>query len=404
MTRAVSSVLGQADAVYISTYPPRRCGLATFTEHLASAVSAASPGSASWVVALDEPGMRYKYSAAVQAVIRQDVTTDYLSAAELLNGCSRVVSLQHEFGIFGGKAGENVLLLLSRLRVPVVTTLHTILTRPEPEYDRVLREVCRLSRALVVMTHAGKRLLQDKCGVPPAKVQVIPHGTPRPVPGQRVRARKTLGLSGHFVLCTLGLLSRGKGIEYVLQALPAVIPRVPRLLYLVVGQTHPQVLRREGEGYRQSLLDLAEKLGISEHVRFVDRYLTESELIQYLLASDVYLTPYLSDQQICSGTLSYAVGMAKPIISTPYAHALELLANGTGVLVPFRDAGALSSAVLRLAHSPAIRRRLATLADTIGNAMSWPRVGHSYAHLFRSLAGSAGRYGAFAEHTPASTA
>lgn len=386
-----STAIYAAPIVYISTYPPRRCGIATYTAHLAAAVSATRMLGPALVVALDEDRHAHTYPPTVVEVVPSRELPAYLRAADRINRLgAALVSLQHEYGIFGGEAGEYVVSLLRRLQVPVVATLHTVLARPDPPYRRVMEQIVASARELVVISQVARDTLQEVYGVSPRRVTVIPHGAPQPDAHRRRAVRRQLGLQGKVVLCTFGLLSRGKGIEYVLEALPQVVTSFPQIVYLVVGQTHPVVRRQEGESYRQELLALVERLGLDGHVRFVDRYVSEGELIDYLLAADIYITPYPGDQQVSSGTLAYALGMGKVVVSTPYPYARELLAGGVGVLVPFRDSRAIARALRALAASPEIRRQLANRAALRGAGMGWPQVGKAYARLFSKVIQDAG--------------
>ena len=380
-----------APVVYISTYPPRRCGIATYTAHLAAAVSATGTLGPGLVVALEADGHRHAYPQPVIEVLPSHDLPAYLRVADRINRLgAALVSLQHEYGIFGGEAGEYVLSLLRRLHMPVVATLHTVLARPDPPYRRVMEEIAAQAVELVVISRAARDILQQVYGVNPRRITVIPHGAPQPDPQRRRAVRRQLGLQGKIVLCTFGLLSRGKGIEYVLEALPEVVASFPQVVYLVVGQTHPVVRSKEGESYRHELMAMVERLHLEGHVQFVDRYLSESELIDYLLATDIYITPYPGDQQVSSGTLAYAVGMGKVVVSTPYPYARELLGDGTGVLVPYRDSRAIARALGALAASPEVRRELARRAALRGAGMGWHQVGKAYARLFTRVIADAG--------------
>ncbi|MDI6893119.1 MAG: glycosyltransferase family 4 protein [Bacillota bacterium] len=376
---------------YLSTFPPRRCGLATFVSNLMAGVEAA--GWQSRVIAVSDHGGAYDYGRVVIGEIRQGHPADYRAAADFLNraGCP-VVNLHHEYGIFGGEHGETVLELVDRLQRPLVVTLHTVLSRPLPAQREIIRRLGERSAALLVMTETGRRLLGEVYGIDPSLVQVIPHGVPAVRAWSRREIRRRLGLAGRQVLCTFGLINPGKGIEYMLRALPGIVRRHPRVLYLVLGQTHPVVRKLYGESYRQHLAGLAADLGVSEHVCFLDSYLTEAELTDYLLAADVYVTPYLGEDQIVSGTLAYALGLGKAIVSTPYLHARELLAGNRGLLVEFRNANAIEHAVNRILGSFRLRRQLGQRAAALGMTMTWPRVGARYASLFREVTGRSKGY------------
>ncbi|MEW6547378.1 MAG: glycosyltransferase family 4 protein [Bacillota bacterium] len=376
---------------YLSTFPPRRCGLATFVSNLMAGVQAA--GWEGKVIAVSDHAGAYDYGEPVIGEIRQGYPADYRAAADFLNraGCP-VVNLHHEYGIFGGENGQMVLELVDRLQRPLVVTLHTVLSRPLPGQREIVRRLADRAAALVVMTDTGRQLLGEVYGIDPSLVHVIPHGVPAVRAWSRREIRRRLGLSGRQVLCTFGLINPGKGIEYMLHALPGIVRRHPRVLYLVLGQTHPVVRKLYGESYREHLLGVVGELGLTDHVRFVDAYLTEAELTDYLLASDIYVTPYLGADQIVSGTLAYALGLGKAIVSTPYLYARELLGNGRGLLVEFRNPEALEHAINRILGSFRLRRQLQQRAITLGITMTWPRVGARYASLFRELTGRSKGY------------
>jgi len=327
----------------ISTYPPRLCGLATFAYDLASALaegrgeSLGEGGSVS-VVAMGE-GRRWRaYEAEVRAVVRASRPEDYVAAADLINGSSAdVVSLQHEYGIFGGRAGRHVTHFLERLAKPVVTTLHTVLAEPKPKQRDVLIKVCAASAAVVVQAEKAAAFLADTYGVRGDKVHVVHHGTPDVPFAEAAQFKKAVGVEGRKVVLTFGLISPRKGVQVAIKALADVLPQFPESLYLILGATHPAIKKRYGEAYRASLQKAVDRLGLHDHVRFVNRFVSLDELLTYLRAADVYVTPYLNEDQISSGTLAYAVACGKAIISTPYWYARELLGTDRGILVPFRD-------------------------------------------------------------------
>jgi glycosyltransferase involved in cell wall biosynthesis len=332
---------------------------------------------------MDEEGAGYAYGPEVRLQIHEDVVEEYRAAAQALNRSdAHVVNLQHEFGIFGGEWGEHVLELVEALDRPLVVTLHTVLPDPPPRARRVVRTLCRKAAAVVVMSPSAVDLLEDRYGVPRSRVHVIWHGVPTVEPLPREEAKRRLGLEGRLVVSTFGLVSPGKGIEDVLEALPAVVQRHPQVLYLVLGETHPNVRRREGERYRNMLLDRVRQLGISRHVRFENRYLRDEEIVAYLQATDVYVTPYHNPDQIVSGTLSWALAAGCAVVSTPYRYAVDVLSDGRGLLVPFRDPGALGRALDELLADPQRRARLGERAYAAGVSMRWPRVASRYAAVF----------------------
>ncbi|HEY8492123.1 MAG TPA: glycosyltransferase family 4 protein [Dehalococcoidia bacterium] len=371
-------------AAIVSTYPPRRCGLASFAAHLRQGLLAAGAAEVPVVAVVREAGGAWP--PEVVMTLPQDEDWAYVEAARYLNRSGvDAVLLQHEFGIFGGEVGRMVLQLLSSLSVPVITTLHTVLSRPGPEQRAVLQRVIRASRAVVAMAGRAVHLLRDVYGAPPEKIVYIPHGVPAPPPGTPEGWKERLGLAGRTVAMTFGLIGPGKGIELALDAMAEAAPRCPDLLYLVVGATHPDIARASGESYRQGLEERVRRLGLDGHVRFVNRYLDEEELLGYLAACDIYITPYQEPQQITSGTLTYAVAMGKAVISTPYAYAEERLGGGAGWLVPFGDAAALARALVALARNPELRAGLGRRARERARGFAWPEVGARYLDLVEGL-------------------
>lgn len=377
-------------ALFLSSYPPRQCGIATFTHDLANALQ--RDGRTCQVTAVSPPGRSYDYPSEVVFEIRQDQLADYRHAAVMANRSpADVLVVQHEFGLFGGPAGGYLAEFLQDVEKPVVTTLHTVLGRPSPEYRAATLDLIRYSDRLVVMSEVSRRLLVERYGAPADRIVFIPHGVPDPLEIDSSSLKRALGLSGRFVLLTFGLLSRSKGIELVLEALPGVVSRHRDVLYVVLGATHPEVRRREGEGYRQFLEDKVRELGLTDHVRFVNRFVDQETLIRYIQASDVYVTPYLNEEQVVSGTLSYALAMGKPIVSTPYWYARELLAGGCGILVPFGDVPAMDRAITRLVEDGEAYQRMAEAARSQGQRMRWPEVARQYGRLLQEVAAAGSR-------------
>lgn len=369
---------------FVGNYVPRRCGIATFTHDLRSALAAHVPAAECLVVPMNDGDSRYDYPPEVRFTCHDGDASTFRRAAEFLNLQNvDVVSLQHEFGIFGGTAGSNVLALLQDLRAPVHTTLHTVLARPAAEQKRVLDDVIRMSARLAVMTQRGRTLLRDVYGVAEDRIDVIPHGIPDMEFVDPGFHKDRFGLEGRQVILTFGLLSPNKGIENVIAALPQVVRRHPAVAYVVLGATHPHLLREQGEGYRESLVHMAADLGVGGHVVFHDRYVEMPELLAFLGAADLYVTPYLNQDQITSGTLAYAFGCGKAVLSTPYWHAQELLAEDRGVLVPFRDPQALATAIVDLLANDARRHAMRKRAYLLGREMIWSRVAERYADSFR---------------------
>lgn len=325
---------------------PRRCGLATYTTHSVEALRCAFPGVRIDHYAMDD-GHGVQYGDDVAMTIRADDLSQYVRAATTIaRSGAQCLFIQHEFGIFGGSAGAHLLTLLRHINMPVVVTLHTVLAEPDADQMRVMRAIVDKADGLIVMADHARALLEKVYDANPSRIAVIPHGAPdRPlVPAAQLKAK--LGLRDGPIVLTFGLLSPGKGIETAIEALPPVVAQHPDLRYLVVGATHPALIREQGEHYRETLIEKARALGLSDHVQFIDRFLDDDELLDHLQACDIYLTPYLGREQVTSGTLSYALAMGRPVISTPYIHAREALGNGIGTLVPFRDAGAISAALL----------------------------------------------------------
>ena len=365
----------------LGNHLPRRCGIATFTTDLSEAIALASPALDCFVLAMNDPGRRHAYPPRVRFEIAENDLGSYRRAADFLNlNAVDIVCVQHEYGIFGGKAGSHVLALLRDLRAPIVTTLHTILAEPTPDQREVMHEIARLSRRLVVMSTHGAAMLRDVYAVPEEKIDLIPHGIPDvPV---APHSKDQLGVGGKFVILTFGLLSPDKGIEHVIDALPAILERYPDAVYIVLGATHPHVKERHGETYRLMLEHRAQRLGVDSNVIFHDRFVSKSELIEFLSAADIYVTPYLNPAQITSGTLAYALGAGKAVISTPYVYARELLVDGCGVLVPWKDPGAIAREIIALLGDDATRLTLCERAAAHGRNMLWPAVAHRYLEAF----------------------
>jgi glycosyltransferase involved in cell wall biosynthesis len=366
----------------IGNHLPRQCGIATFTTDLHTAITqGASPAIQTMVLAMNSPGQLLDYPDCVRFEIEEASISSYRRAAQFLNSSeAQVVSLQHEYGIFGGKAGSHILTLLRELRVPVVTTLHTILKTPSVIQKTVLNEVISLSDRLVVMSEQGAETLQQLHHVSPDRIDVIPHGIPTAAPGSR--GKVALGLAHCPVIMTFGLLSPDKGIEYVLEAMPEILRKEPKTMFVILGATHPHVKEQQGESYRLSLMNLARSLGIERHVVFHDRFVDDRELAEFLSAADIYVTPYLNMEQSTSGTLARAVAAGRAVISTPYWHARELLADDRGILVPVRDAQAIAQAVDELLGNPEKRSAMGTKAANHGLSMAWSTVARDYLRSF----------------------
>lgn len=368
---------------FLGDYVPRQCGIATFTHDLCAAIAEQHQPCDYLVVAVDDMEAVYDYPDEVRFEIAEKVLSSYQRATDYLNFNNiDVVSLQHEFGIYGGIDGSHVLGLLRDLRMPIVTTLHTILDQPTPGQKRVMEELLTLSSRIVSMTARGRRILIDGYCVPEEKIDIVPHGIPDMPFVDPSFYKDQFGVEGKCVILTFGLLSPTKGIEHVLEALPQTIAENPNVVYVVLGATHPAVLSQQGESYRMKLERLAHDLGIEEHVIFYNRYVEPEELKEFIGAADIYITPYLNRAQITSGTLSYSFGCGKAVVSTPYWHAEELLADGRGILVPFADPKAITTALIGLLRDESHRHAMRKRAYMLGRQMVWSNIAHSYLEVF----------------------
>lgn len=368
---------------FLADYTPRQCGIATFTASLRNAVAGQYPDLQFPVIAVNDIAAGYNYPPEVRFEISEQDLKAYRRAADFLNLANTdVLCVQHEFGIFGGPDGSHLLSLLRNVRQPIVTTLHTILREPTPEQRRVLCEVIQLSSRVVTMAHKGVEFLREIYGTPEEKITLIPHGIPDVPFVDPNYYKDKFGVEGRQLLLTFGLLSPNKGIESVLNALPEIVAEFPNLVYLVLGATHPNLVRDQGETYRLSLERLAKKNGMEKNVIFFNRFVNATELVEFLGAADIYITPYLNEKQITSGTLAYSFGAGKAVISTPYWHAEELLADGRGVLVPFGDSTAIARAVRDLLRNESARHAMRKNAYLLGREMIWSSVAHQYIHCF----------------------
>jgi glycosyltransferase involved in cell wall biosynthesis len=372
--------------LFLGSFPPRECGIATFMKDVVDSYDAAF-GARSAVIAIEEPGGEGRaYPDQVVARLAQHDAGAYVAMADFVNAypCD-ALNIQHEYGLFGGDDGSLLLELIARVRKPVVTSLHTVLPDPSPEHMRVARAICATSAAIVVLSNTGREILIDRYGVDPAKIRVIHHGVPDVPLRDTAEAKRRFGFGDRTTISTFGLISRGKGLEFAIEAMRDVVRAHPKALFLILGQTHPVIRRNEGESYRRALEASIAANGLSDNVKLVDKYLDFDELMAYLSASDIYLTPYLNPVQIASGTLAYAVGCGKAIVSTPYLYAQELLAHGRGFLVPFRDPAAIATALVGLLDDPALRESTQRRAYKFGRRMTWPNVARDYDALFTEL-------------------
>ena len=367
----------------IGNYLPRQCGIATFTTDLCAAISAEYGTARLLALPVNDTEQGYDYPARVRWSLGQDDLRSYQEAAEFLNFNNiDMVCLQHEYGIFGGPAGSHILQLLRGLKMPVVTTLHTVLREPNPDQLVVMEEIVELSDRLIVMSQLSSQFLQEIFKVPGSKIDMVPHGVPDLPFLDPNFYKDRFGVEGKAVLLTFGLLSPNKGIENVIQALPQILSRHKNVVYIVAGATHPHVLRREGDQYRAYLRALAKEVGVASNVIFHNRFVSPEEMVEFIGAADIYITPYRHEAQVVSGTLAYALGAGKAIISTPYWHAIELLDDRRGALVPFQDPSAIARRTVELLDTPAIRHAMRKRAYLFAREMVWKRVAQGYMESF----------------------
>ena len=372
---------------YLGNYPPKACGIGTFTNSLARAVlsniNTENIADYAEIIAMEDPAEAHAYPPEVSRTIDPAEAREYRAAADYLNDHDfDLLVLQHEYGIFGGDDGVYLLQLLDRLRIPVIVTFHTVLKEPTFGQQNVLKRIADRAQAVVVMSQLAAKFLTDVFSVDPAKIHVIEHGVPVIELEDRQTLRDRMGWDDRKVLFTFGLLGRGKGIETAIRALPAIVSENPDTLYVVLGKTHPHVVRNSGEEYREYLLALAEELGVGDNVRMIAKFASEQELFECLRAADVYVVPYPNEAQITSGTLAYAIGAGAAVVSTPFWHATELLAEGRGLTFPFHDSAALARTVNGLIADPAATAAMRERALTYGKTLAWPRVGAQYLDVF----------------------
>ncbi len=384
---------------FVATYPPRRCGIATFTSDLIGAVRASDDRVQCRVAAIDERNVVRAYGPEVRWRIRQDGADAYVATARAINDSTAdVVCVQHEFGLYGlwkgesfvgdtwieGSYEDHLTPFLEELKKPSLVTLHTVLPEPSPAIRGAVRNIAEAAHGLVVMAETAVEILADTYGVA-LRPTVIQHGMPHIEPKGRRKLKAKLGLDGRKIISTFGLVGPGKGLEYAIGAMPTVVARHPDALYLIAGQTHPELLRNQGEQYRNKLTTTVDELGLSDHVAFVNQYLEQKDIIEYLLATDVYVTPYLDPNQITSGTLSYALGAGKAVVSTPYLHAKEALADDRGLLVDFRSSEGIAEAVNRILHDPDLKADLEHNAYDYANQATWPKAGARFIETMSQL-------------------
>lgn len=380
---ASSELFSPTRVAIIGNYLPRQCGIATFTTDLCDALTAERPAARLFAVAVNDADAEYSYPERVRFELRENDLVTYRAAAEFLNFNNvDLVCLQHEYGIFGGDAGSHILWLLRSLKMPIVTTLHTVLREPNPDQREVMEELADLSDRLIVMSEHSSQFLQDIYHVPASKIDFIPHGVPDLHFVDPNFYKACIGAEGKDVILTFGLLSPNKGIENVIRAMPRILEQHKDVLYVVTGATHPKIRRREGDRYRESLQALARELGVEEHVVFHNRFVSPAELVEFLGSADIYITPYRAEGQVVSGTLAYALSAGKAIISTPYLHARELLSEGRGVLVPFEDPAAIAQSAIGLLEHDAKRHAMRKRAYLHAREMTWKNVARRYRDAF----------------------
>jgi len=383
---AIQPIPAVNSVAVIGNYLPRQCGIATFTTDLVTALARQNPNLDICTIAMNDRPEGYAYGNDVHFEINQQNLREYELAADYLN-IHKVdaVCVQHEYGIFGGKAGGYLLKLLSEVRAPIVTTLHTVLTTPTEDYRNVMLRLAEYSERLVVMSHKAMDILDEVYRIPREKIRYIPHGIPDMPFVDPNYYKDQFGVIGKQLLLTFGLLSQNKGIEYAIRALPKVVERHPDIVYMVLGATHPHVVKAEGETYRLQLQSLVRQLGLEKHVVFHNRFVTYKELCEYLAATDIYITPYVNEAQITSGTLAYAMGTGKPVVSTPYWHAAEMLADGRGKLVPFKDSDALADALIDYIDNESERHITRKRAYDFCRSAVWNEVARSYLDTFAEV-------------------
>ncbi|OGY23239.1 MAG: hypothetical protein A2172_02600 [Candidatus Woykebacteria bacterium RBG_13_40_15] len=371
-------------SIYVASYIPRKCGIATFTKDLTNAINALNPRALAEIMVLNNNG--YDYPWEVKFRINQDDLRTYIGAADYINDSSaEIVCLQHEFGLFGGKDGEYAISFLERIKKPIVTTFHTVKENPTPTQKEIIKRISLLSSAVVVMIESIADRLVKTYQVSRKKIVFVPHGVPDVPFGGTEFFKKQQKLRGKFVLGSINLLSENKGIEYAIEAIPEIVKKIPNFIYLIIGETHPVVKTKKGEEYRHRLEKLVKNLKMTKHVKFINSYLPLEELVNYLRSLDIYITPYLDPGQVASGTLSYAVGAGKACISTPYIYAQEVLDQNRGILVPFRESKSISEAIIKIHSDQKFKSQIERKAYDYGRIMTWPSVGLQYLDLFRLI-------------------
>ncbi len=385
---SVDSGIEKPMVAYLSTYPPRECGIATFTQDLVDSITKQQSLSPPLIVAINDRGGYYDYPIEVKLQVERDSRESFEAMAKQIKASSiKLVNIQHEYGLFGGSWGSHLISFMEEVDKPIVTTLHTILQDPPPEAEKVMNEVLRLSDRVIVLARVGAKILEERYNTLAFNIRYIPHGCPNVPFIKSQTAKKGLGLENRYVLSTFGLISRGKGIEYAIQSLPEIVKKKPKILYLIIGETHPDVRKQEGESYRQSLSDLASELDMENNVRFVNRFLSKSDLIRFLQATDTYILPYPNRDQISSGTMLYALCTGKAIVTTPFLHAEEVINDGAAIRCDFRDPESIAREVNNLIDSKKLKDHYERQAYKYTRDKIWPNVAMSYINEFYKTLG-----------------
>ena len=369
---------------FLSTYPPRECGLATFTQDLVTAID--NIGTVKTKVIAVSNSSEDSYDQKVESIIRQNERSDYIELALKLNSSDiDLLVIEHEYGIYGGEYGEYILDLIRNLRIPVVTTFHTILSEPNQKQRRIIKTLAEKSEKVIIMAHNTKQLLQMEYEINPKKIEVIHHGVPKKAFRPRQTLKKQYGYEDRQIISTFGLIAPGKGIEHAIEAISKIVSDYKDILYLILGQTHPNLLKEEGEAYRDKLVKLVDVLNLNNNVKFINKYLSKEEIIDHLQLSDIYLTPYLGKEQAVSGTLAYAVGYGKIIVSTPYMYAKEMLSEGRGLLAEFNDPDSIARWLEYILQNPDKKRDMEKSTLRLGETMYWDKIAQKYIEAFLGI-------------------
>lgn len=366
---------------FLSTYPPRECGLATFTQDLTNELDKIKLLNESKIISISIEN--HTYDKKVIFDIKQDELDTYLAAAKVINESKiDLLCIQHEYGIFGGNYGDYLIDLIDKIEIPIVTTLHTVVPQPNIHQKYIINKLSEKSSKIITMARNTIDILKNVYGLEGKNIQVIPHGVPYKILPPREKLKIKYGYKDKIIISTFGLISPGKGLEYGIEAVSKIIKDFKNVIYLILGQTHPVVKKHYGEVYRQKLQNMVNELGLSQHVKFIDKYLEKDELLEYLKLTDIYMTPYIGKDQAVSGTLAYAVGYGKAIVSTPYLYAQELLENGRGLLADFKDADSLAECLSTILENPQLQKQLETRTKAYGRSMIWKNVATAYAKTF----------------------